>query len=327
MSAATDIQQVPEGFRMDAKGRLIPEAQIKEIDQIRDELVLSIVDRATELRDQLRDFKADVFSEIAALIETSAQEYDVQIGGKKGNVQLVSFCGRYKVLRAISETITFDERLQAAKGLIEDCLRDWTTDRHQKMDDRPFGGGPGMILMVEPVVKCVREVRNLSDDPGQLILLTPQGETWNQQRVEGLAGGNQRFLLLCGRYEGIDQRVIDKHAPLEVSVGDYVLSGGETGALVLLDAIIRLLPGVMGNELSGTDESFEDGLLEHPHYTRPAEWQGRTVPSVLLSGDHKAIARWRAEEAREITAARRPDLLDQDTAAAAEPVSTERKRP
>lgn len=126
--ATTETQQVPEGFRMDAKGRLIPEEQIKEIDKLRDELVLSIVDRACELRDQLRDFKSDVFSEIAALIETSAQEYDVQIGGKKGNVQLVSFCGRYKVLRAISETITFDERLQAAKGLIEDCLRDWTTD-------------------------------------------------------------------------------------------------------------------------------------------------------------------------------------------------------
>lgn len=120
----TDTQQIPEGFRMDAKGRLIPESQIKPIDQVRDELVLSIVDRATELR----DFKADVFSEIAALVETSAQEYDVQIGGKKGNVQLVSFCGKYKVQRAISETITFDERLQAAKGLIEDCLRDWTTD-------------------------------------------------------------------------------------------------------------------------------------------------------------------------------------------------------
>ncbi|WNL39851.1 DUF3164 family protein [Halomonas sp. PAMB 3232] len=124
---ATDTQQIPDGFRMDAKGRLIPLEQIKEVDQLRDELVRSIADRATELRDQLRDFKADVFSEIEALIQTSAQEYDVQIGGKKGNVQLVSFCGKYKVLRAISETITFDERLQAAKGLIEECLRDWTT--------------------------------------------------------------------------------------------------------------------------------------------------------------------------------------------------------
>lgn len=123
---ATDTQHVPEGFRQDARGRLVPEAQIKEIDQLRDELVLSIVDRATELRDQLRDFKSDVFSEIEAFVQTSAQEYDVQIGGKKGNVQLVSYCGKYKVLRAIAESITFDERLQAAKGLIEECLRDWT---------------------------------------------------------------------------------------------------------------------------------------------------------------------------------------------------------
>lgn len=134
MSAATDTTpEIPEGFRMDGKGRLIPESQITEIDQIRDELVLSIVDRATELRDQLRDFKADVFSEIAALIETSAQEYDVQIGGKKGNVQLVSFCGRYKVLRAIQERITFDERLMAAKGLIDECLKEWTADARPEL--------------------------------------------------------------------------------------------------------------------------------------------------------------------------------------------------
>lgn len=121
-------QQIPAGFRQDAKGRLVPEDQIKEIDQVRDELVLAIVDRATELRDQLRDFKADTFSEIEAFVETSAQEYDVQIGGKKGNVQLVSFDGRYKVIRAIQESITFDERLQAAKGLIDECLREWTAD-------------------------------------------------------------------------------------------------------------------------------------------------------------------------------------------------------
>ncbi|NVF15971.1 DUF3164 family protein [Vreelandella maris] len=125
---ANETQQVPEGFRIDAKSRLVPEEQIKEIDKLRDELVLSIIDRACELRDQLRDFKSDVFSEIEAFVQTSAQEYDVQIGGKKGNIQLVSFCGKYKVLRAISENITFDERLQAAKGLIEECLRDWTTD-------------------------------------------------------------------------------------------------------------------------------------------------------------------------------------------------------
>ncbi|SES24393.1 Protein of unknown function [Vreelandella subterranea] len=130
---ATDAQQIPEGFRMDAKGRLVPEEQIKEIDQIRDELVLSIIDRACELRDQLRDFKSDVFSEIEAFVQTSAQEYDVQIGGKKGNIQLVSFCGKYKVVRAIQERITFDERLQAAKALIDECLREWTADARPEL--------------------------------------------------------------------------------------------------------------------------------------------------------------------------------------------------
>lgn len=202
-------------------------------------------------------------------------------------------------------------------------IRDFTENRHNKVDEMPYGGGAGLVMSAQPVDEALSAV---AERPGPLVFMTPRGQPLTQQLARDLSAGDG-VKILCGRYEGIDQRVIDKHAPLEISVGDYVLSGGETGALVLLDAIIRLLPGVMGNELSGTDESFEDGLLEHPHYTRPAEWQGRTVPSVLLSGDHKAIARWRAEEAREITAARRPDLLDQDTAAAAEPVSTERKRP
>ena len=202
-------------------------------------------------------------------------------------------------------------------------IRDFTENRYNKVDEMPYGGGAGLVMSAQPVDDALSAV---AERPGPLVFMTPRGQPLTQQLARDLSAGDG-VKILCGRYEGIDQRVIDKHAPLEVSVGDYVLSGGETGALVLLDAIIRLLPGVMGNELSGTDESFEDGLLEHPHYTRPAEWQGRTVPSVLLSGDHKAIARWRAEEAREITAARRPDLLDQDTAAAAEPVSTERKRP
>ena len=202
-------------------------------------------------------------------------------------------------------------------------IRDFTENRHNKVDEMPYGGGAGLVMSAQPVDDALNAV---AERPGPLVFMTPRGQPLTQQLARDLSAGDG-VKVLCGRYEGIDQRVIDKHAPLEVSVGDYVLSGGETGALVLLDAIIRLLPGVMGNELSGTDESFEDGLLEHPHYTRPAEWQGRTVPSVLLSGDHKAIARWRAEEAREITAVRRPDLLDQEPAAAAEPVSTERKRP
>lgn len=190
-------------------------------------------------------------------------------------------------------------------------LRDWTNDRHQKMDDRPFGGGPGMILMVEPVVKCVREVRNLSDDPGQLILLTPQGETWNQQRVEGLAGGNQRFLLLCGRYEGFDQRVIDILEPLEISIGDFILNGGEVAAMVLVDSLVRMIPGVLGDEKSSWDDSFSRGnrLLEYPQYTRPREFEGRAVPPVLLGGNHEEIQRWRRQKSLENTRKRRSDLL------------------
>ena len=190
-------------------------------------------------------------------------------------------------------------------------LRDWTTDRHQKMDDRPFGGGPGMILMVEPVVKCVREVRALSDDPGQLILLTPQGETWNQPRVEGLAGGNQRFLLLCGRYEGFDQRVIDILEPLEISIGDFILNGGEVAAMVLVDSLVRMIPGVLGDEKSSWDDSFSRGnrLLEYPQYTRPREFEGRAVPPVLLGGNHEEIQRWRRQKSLENTRKRRSDLL------------------
>ncbi|RZO31794.1 MAG: tRNA (guanosine(37)-N1)-methyltransferase TrmD [Rhodospirillaceae bacterium] len=202
-------------------------------------------------------------------------------------------------------------------------IRDFTENRHNKVDEMPYGGGAGLVMSAQPVDDALRAV---VDRPGPLVFMTPRGAPLTQRLARDLST-QAGVKILCGRYEGIDQRVIEKHAPLEVSVGDYVLSGGEIGALVLLDAIIRLLPGVMGNAQSGTDESFEDGLLEHPHYTRPAEWQGRTVPSVLLSGDHKAIARWRAEQAMEITAARRPDLLDQDQAAAAEPVSTERKGP
>lgn len=202
-------------------------------------------------------------------------------------------------------------------------IRDYTENKHNKVDEIPYGGGAGLVMSAQPIDSALEAH---ADKPGRLVLMTPRGRPLDQalaREVSAEAG----VRILCGRYEGIDQRLIDKHEPLEVSVGDYVLSGGEVGALVMLDAIIRLLPGVMGNDLSGSDESFEDGLLEYPHYTRPAEWQGRTVPSVLLSGNHEAIARWRAEKAIEITAARRPDLLGPEHAAVDEPVSKERKRP
>ena len=202
-------------------------------------------------------------------------------------------------------------------------IRDFTENKHNKVDQEPYGGGAGLVMSAQPVDAAIEAC---ADKPGRLAFMTPRGRPLDQELARELAS-ESGLKILCGRYEGIDQRVIDKHEPLEISVGDFVLSGGEVGALVLLDAIIRLLPGVMGNDQSGSDESFEGGLLEYPHYTRPAEWQGRTVPSVLLSGNHEAIARWRAEKAIEITAARRPDLLDRDKAAAAEPVSNERKRP
>jgi len=202
-------------------------------------------------------------------------------------------------------------------------IRDYTENKHNKVDEVPYGGGAGLVMSAQPIDAALDAH---AGKPGRLVLMTPRGRPMDQALCRELAT-EPGVRILCGRYEGIDQRLIDKHEPLEVSVGDYVLSGGEVGALVMLDAIIRLLPGVMGNDLSGTDESFEGGLLEYPHYTRPAEWQGRTVPSVLLSGNHEAIARWRADKAIEITTARRPDLLDTEQAAVDETVSKERKRP
>ena len=186
-------------------------------------------------------------------------------------------------------------------------LRDWAKGKHKKVDDRPFGGGPGMVLSPQPVVECVEEVRSLGANPGHLVLLTPSGERLDQRAVERL-GRHDRLLLLCGRYEGFDQRIVDLLEPQEVSIGDYILSGGEPAALVLLDAVVRLLPGVMGNETSGMEESFESGLLEHPHYTRPQTFEGLEIPDVLTSGNHRRIAEWRLAEAEKLTRERRPDL-------------------
>ena len=157
-------------------------------------------------------------------------------------------------------------------------MRDWTTDRHNKVDDRPFGGGPGMILMVEPVVNCVRDVQAMSDRPGQVILTTPQGERLRQPVCEELASTHQRFIVLCGRYEGFDQRVVDILKPMEISIGDYVLNGGEVASMVLIDSLVRLVPGVLGDELSSWDDSFSRGnrILEYPtvsytHLTLPTK--------------------------------------------------------
>ena len=182
-------------------------------------------------------------------------------------------------------------------------MRDWAQGRHHKIDDRPFGGGPGMILMVEPVVNCVRDVQAMSEDPGLVILTTPQGKRLNQPFCEDLASEHKRFIVLCGRYEGFDQRVIDILQPLEISIGDYVLNGGEVASMVLVDSLVRLVPGVLGDDLSSWEDSFSRGnrILEHPQYTRPRTFEGHDVPEVLLGGDHGAIEAWRESKRLENT--------------------------
>jgi tRNA (guanine37-N1)-methyltransferase len=183
-------------------------------------------------------------------------------------------------------------------------IRDFARDKHRSVDDEPFGGGAGMVMRADVVDRALDAV---ADRPGPVIYLSPRGRLLDQALVRELAGG-PGMVLLCGRYEGVDQRVLDARGIDEVSVGDYVLSGGEPAAIVFIDAVVRLLPGVMGNEASPGEESFESGLLEYPHYTRPAEWQGREVPGVLTSGHHEKIRQWRRAEAERMTEQRRPDL-------------------
>lgn len=200
------------------------------------------------------------------------------------------------------------------RGLVEihvHNMRDWAEGRHNKIDDTPYGGGPGMILMVEPVVNCVRDVQSMAAQPGTVIVTTPQGQRLNQPMVEELAV-NERMILLCGRYEGFDQRVIDVLQPLEVSIGDYILNGGEVASMVLVDSLVRMVPGVLGDEKSSWDDSFSRGnrMLEYPQYTRPREFEGHQVPEILLSGDHGKIERWRKVKSLENTRDKRSDLLE-----------------
>jgi len=192
-------------------------------------------------------------------------------------------------------------------------IRQWSRNKHQKVDDRPYGGGPGMVLKVEPVVESIEDVRGQASDPGQLILLSPQGERLNQRRVAELAQ-QPRLILVCGRYEGFDQRVIDLLQPRELSIGDYILNGGEVAAMVVIDAVLRLIPGVLGDELSNQDDSFsrDDGWLESAQYTRPREFRGLSVPEILLSGDHAAIAEWRRRQSYQKTVERRADLIERE---------------
>ena len=189
-------------------------------------------------------------------------------------------------------------------------IRDFATDRHRSVDDTPAGGGAGMVLKPDVLAAAIDHASPEGDDRPRL-LMSPRGKPLTQARVRELAEG-PGVTIVCGRFEGVDQRVIEARNLEEVSIGDYILSGGEPAALTLLDAVIRLLPGVMGSADSGGEESFENGLLEYPHYTRPAEWEGRTIPEVLTSGNHAAIRAWRHEQSLALTRQRRPDLLEDD---------------
>jgi len=197
------------------------------------------------------------------------------------------------------------------RGLLElrlHDLRDYTSDRHRTTDDYPYGGGPGMVMKPEPLVAAIQSARDLEPDGAPVAILTPSGRPFDQAQARTL-GALDRLILVCGRYEGIDERVF-AHADMTISIGDYVLTGGELPAMVVIDAVARLLPGVLGDEDSSEDESFSVGLLEYPQYTRPATYDGVSVPDVLLSGNHAAIAAYRRNEAIRKTAQVRPDLIE-----------------
>jgi tRNA (guanine37-N1)-methyltransferase len=199
--------------------------------------------------------------------------------------------------------------------IIAHDLRQWTTDKHHVVDDRPFGGGDGMVLKPEPIFAGVEALTGASrreDLPPttRVVLLSAQGEVFSQKLAQEWAEGDAQIVLLCGRYEGVDERVSEALVTDEISIGDYVLSGGEPAAMVLIDAVVRLLPGALGSETSAVFESSSDGLLDYPQYTRPPEFRGMKVPEVLLSGNHAEIARWRKQAAQEKTQRKRPDLLN-----------------
>lgn len=221
-------------------------------------------------------------------------------------------------------------KLAIDRGLIDVQLhniRDWAHDKHHSVDDRPYGGGPGMVLKVEPVVECAEEIRSRTDEPGHLIMLTPHGRRLEQSLVEELAA-RRRLVLLCGRYEGFDDRVRQILQPEEISIGDYILGGGEVAAMVVIDAVARLIPGVLGDEESNRQDSFsgDERLLEFGQYTRPREYRGLCVPEVLVSGNHQQIARWRQAESQQRTQQQRADLWqarqDERTKATKTPTTT-----
>lgn len=193
-------------------------------------------------------------------------------------------------------------------------LRGWTSDKHHSVDDRPFGGGDGMVFKPEPIFAAVNDLTGASERESyprgtRVVLLSPQGRVFKQEMARDFANHSSHVVLICGRYEGVDERVVEGLVTDEISIGDYVLSGGEPAALVVVDAIVRLLPGALGSDTSATYESFSEGLLDYPHYTRPPEVRGMKVPEVLLTGNHAEIATWRREQALKKTQRNRPDLL------------------
>ena len=193
-------------------------------------------------------------------------------------------------------------------------IRDYTENKHRKVDDRPFGGGPGMVMTCQPLWDAVKAVEKQNPRPATRILMTPQGQTLTQKIAQKLAQ-HENLLIIAGHYEGIDNRVIQRLDPLEISIGDYVLTGGELPAMVLIDAIVRLIPGVLGHDESADNDSFSPktaGLLDHPHFTRPRVWQNNQVPDILISGDHAAIENWREQQRLTRTKSRRPDLLNNE---------------
>ncbi|MCA9784009.1 MAG: tRNA (guanosine(37)-N1)-methyltransferase TrmD [Calditrichaeota bacterium] len=188
-------------------------------------------------------------------------------------------------------------------------LRDWTDGPHRKADDDPFGDGAGMVMKAEPLIRCVTELKSKATLPVTVVLLSPQGPLWKQEQARVMAREESHLLLVCGHYKGVDERFIERCVDREISIGDYILSGGELGAMVLVDSLVRLLPGAIGRAESAGTDSLEDGLLDAPQYTRPAEFEGMAVPEVLLSGHHARIESWRAEQRRQRTREKRPDLF------------------
>jgi tRNA (guanine37-N1)-methyltransferase len=244
---------------------------------------------------------------LANLLSNSNKSFNVQIGQSSMKFDIVTIFPNM-IDAGLAEGVV---SRGIASGLIDvrvHDLRDFTTDRHRSVDDVPYGGGPGMVMKPEPLVKAVEAIRATRGIPEAVIVTSPQGGAFTQREAERLAALGH-VALLCGRYEGIDERVLELVGAEELSIGDYVLSGGELAALVIVDTVSRLVPGVVGDDQSVEQDSFCRGLLDYPHYTRPAQFGGLSVPDVLLSGHHADVRRWRKREALARTLARRPELL------------------